>query len=67
MVRAMIQLAEGLGMTPIAEGVETPGELAFLRDHGCRLAQGFHLARPVPAEQILSLVTREGGLIPSHV
>jgi diguanylate cyclase (GGDEF)-like protein/PAS domain S-box-containing protein len=67
MVRAMIQLAEGLGMTPIAEGVETPGELAFLRDHGCRLAQGFHFARPVPAEEILALVTREGGLIPSHV
>ena len=36
MVEAMIQLAEGLGMTPLAEGIETEGELAFLRGAGCR-------------------------------
>jgi len=64
MVRAMIQLAQGLNMTPLAEGVETPQEHEFLRANGCRLAQGFLYSRPVPAEEIPSLVKREAGLLP---
>jgi diguanylate cyclase (GGDEF)-like protein/PAS domain S-box-containing protein len=65
MVRAMIQLAQGLDMTPLAEGVETPQEYEFLRANGCRLAQGFLFSRPVPAEGIPELVAREGGLLPT--
>ena len=64
MVRAMIQLADGLGMTALAEGVETPAELAFLRENGCGLAQGYLFARPVPAAEIPALVAR-GSLLPS--
>jgi EAL domain-containing protein (putative c-di-GMP-specific phosphodiesterase class I) len=64
MVRAMIQLAQGLGMTPLAEGIETAGELEFLRANGCRLAQGFLFARPVPADKIPELAARVGGLLP---
>ena len=45
----MIQLAQSLGMVPLAEGIETYGEYEFLRANGCRLAQGFHFAYPVPA------------------
>ena len=52
MVRAMIDLAENLGMTALAEGIETEGELAFLIEHGCRLGQGFLLGRPLPASEI---------------
>ena len=55
MVRAMIQLAQSLGMTPLAEGIETRGEYEFLRANGCRLAQGFLFSRPVPAPQIPDL------------
>jgi EAL domain-containing protein (putative c-di-GMP-specific phosphodiesterase class I) len=55
MVRAMIQLAQSLGMTPLAEGIETRGEYEFLRANGCRLAQGFLFSRPVPAAQIPDL------------
>jgi len=62
MVKAMIQLAQGLGMTPLAEGIETQGELDFLIEHGCPIGQGFHFARPVPAGEIPALVTREHGL-----
>ena len=40
MVRAMIQLAQGLNMMPLAEGVETMQEYEFLRANGCRLARG---------------------------
>jgi EAL domain-containing protein (putative c-di-GMP-specific phosphodiesterase class I) len=64
MVRAMIQLAQGLGMTPLAEGIETVGELEFLRANGCRLAQGFLFSRPVPADEVPALSTRLGGLLP---
>jgi EAL domain-containing protein (putative c-di-GMP-specific phosphodiesterase class I) len=64
MVRAMIQLAQGLDMTPLAEGIETPGELEFLRANGCRLAQGFLFSRPVPAEEIPALAARRDGLLP---
>ena len=64
MVRAMIQVAQSLDMTPLAEGIETRAEWEFLRANGCRLAQGFWFARPVPAEDLPALVTRPGGLIP---
>jgi len=64
MVRAMIQLAQSLGMVPLAEGIETVGEYVFLRSNGCRLAQGFLFARPLPAAEIPALVTREEGLAP---
>ncbi len=47
---------ECLGMTPLAEGVETKGERDFLRANGCRLAQGFLFSRPVPPSEIAGLV-----------
>ncbi len=59
MVRAMIQLAQSLGMTPLAEGIETRGEYEFLRANGCRLAQGFLFSHPVPAAEIPALTQRK--------
>jgi diguanylate cyclase (GGDEF)-like protein/PAS domain S-box-containing protein len=64
MVRAMIQLAQSLGMVPLAEGIESYGEYEFLRANGCRLAQGFLFAYPVPAEEIPEVLSRPGGLLP---
>ncbi|HEU4526882.1 MAG TPA: EAL domain-containing protein [Actinomycetota bacterium] len=64
MVRAIIQLAQSLGMVPLAEGIETPSEYVFLRSNGCRLAQGYLFSRPVPATEIPELARREGGLAP---
>lgn len=58
MVRAMIQLADGLGMVPLAEGIETPEELAFLIEHGCSLGQGFWFSRPIPADEVADLARR---------
>jgi EAL domain-containing protein (putative c-di-GMP-specific phosphodiesterase class I) len=60
MVTAMIGLAENLGMTPLAEGIETEGEWRFLADHGCALGQGYHFSRPVPPDEILTLHRRAG-------
>jgi diguanylate cyclase (GGDEF)-like protein/PAS domain S-box-containing protein len=58
MVRAMIQVAQSLDMIPLAEGIETEGEYVFLRSNGCRLAQGFWFAHPMPADRLLELATR---------
>jgi EAL domain-containing protein (putative c-di-GMP-specific phosphodiesterase class I) len=44
-VSAIISLARSLGFLTIAEGVETPGQLAFLREHGCDEVQGYHFSR----------------------
>ena len=58
MVGAMIALASNLGMTPLAEGIETLGEWRFLADHGCTLGQGFYFSRPVPPADILAMHRR---------
>lgn len=60
MAQAVIQLAEGLGMTPLAEGIETEDEWRFLAERGCRLGQGFLFCRPVPAADILARHRRAG-------
>ena len=52
----MVQLAKNLGMTPLAEGVETTEELAFLRALDCTMGQGFLFSRPVPADEIPALL-----------
>lgn len=51
-VRAIHGLAHTLGLEVVAEGVEEPAQLAFLRSCGCRHAQGFLFGRPAPAEEL---------------
>ena len=43
-------------MTPVAEGVENERQRRFLIECGCTLAQGFHLARPVPPAEVTALL-----------
>jgi diguanylate cyclase (GGDEF)-like protein len=49
-VTAIISLANSLGMQTIAEGVETEGQLTFLRNQGCNEVQGYYYSKPLPAE-----------------
>jgi diguanylate cyclase (GGDEF)-like protein/PAS domain S-box-containing protein len=52
-VRAVIRLSAAIGMRAVAEGVETEGQLRALRELGCPLVQGYFLARPQPADQVV--------------
>jgi EAL domain-containing protein (putative c-di-GMP-specific phosphodiesterase class I) len=54
-VRAVTTLAQGLGMTVVAEGIETQEQLDLVTRLGSPLAQGFLFARPVPLEEACSL------------
>ena len=66
-VSSVIQLANGLGMRVVAEGVETSEQLEFLREAGCREVQGFYFSYPAVIEELLSLVAEPaaGSLRPS--
>ncbi len=55
-VRSAIELAHNLGMRVVAEGVENRATLRWLAAHGCEQAQGFLIAKPMPAEQISAWV-----------
>jgi diguanylate cyclase (GGDEF)-like protein/PAS domain S-box-containing protein len=55
-VDAVIRMAAALGLQTLAEGVETEGQLAFLRRHGCQAVQGYLFSRPLPAEAFAEFV-----------
>jgi diguanylate cyclase len=57
-VRAVIDLAHVLGVTTVAEGVESAETAAALRDYGCEMAQGFYYSPPMTAPAVLDLLTR---------
>jgi diguanylate cyclase (GGDEF)-like protein len=50
---AVVGLAQACGMRSLAEGVETAEQLATAVELGCSYAQGYHLARPMPAEDLI--------------
>jgi diguanylate cyclase (GGDEF)-like protein len=58
-VESVIKLSRNLGLTPLAEGVETEGQRRFLAAHGCVLGQGFLFSPAVPADEIELLVRRQ--------
>jgi EAL domain-containing protein (putative c-di-GMP-specific phosphodiesterase class I) len=62
---AFIQLGRGLGMTTLAEGIETEGEWRFLAEQGCELGQGFFFSRPVPAEELTERIRADGLIVAS--
>ena len=57
-ITAIIRLAEALGRQVVAEGVEREEQRQFLIEQGCPFAQGFHLSRPLPADQVTALLLR---------
>jgi diguanylate cyclase (GGDEF)-like protein len=59
-VRSTIDLAHNLGLTVVAEGVETAAILERLRALACDEAQGYHIARPLPVDDFLAWQARQG-------
>jgi diguanylate cyclase (GGDEF)-like protein/PAS domain S-box-containing protein len=53
---AIIAMAHRLRLTVIAEGVETEGQLALLRERGCDQVQGFFLCKPLPGEELTRML-----------
>jgi predicted signal transduction protein with EAL and GGDEF domain len=57
-VRSVIDLSRTLGLTTVAEGVETSATAAMLTGCGCDIAQGHHYCQPLTASQTLELLTQ---------
>jgi diguanylate cyclase len=55
-VQSVIELGHNLSMRVVAEGIEGADELSALRDLDCDLAQGFHIAKPMPIDALADLV-----------
>jgi diguanylate cyclase (GGDEF)-like protein/PAS domain S-box-containing protein len=52
-IKSIISLANNLGLSCIAEGVETESQLMYLQNLGCEAIQGFYFAKPMPAEEVI--------------
>jgi EAL domain-containing protein (putative c-di-GMP-specific phosphodiesterase class I) len=59
LVRSTVDLAHELGLKVVAEGVEEPECLAYLRSIGCDMAQGYLISHPLSASDLLELLGRE--------
>ncbi len=58
---AIVLMAKCLRLRVVGEGVETPGQLAFLRIMKCDEAQGYHFARPLPADEVTRFLETRAG------
>jgi len=59
-IRAIISLAHSLQISVVAEGVETEGQLEFLRQQHCDEIQGYYYARPMPWERLVEFLSNQG-------
>lgn len=66
-VKAIISLAKAMNLTVIAEGVETPEQLNFLRTHQCDEMQGYWYSKPLPAAEMAKLLSGDGRLLDRSV
>ncbi|MEG3165002.1 EAL domain-containing protein [Sphingomonas sp. PB2P19] len=57
-IRAVVALAESLGMATTAEGVETEAEHRMVQEFGCTKVQGYYFGRPLPVEEARELASR---------
>ena len=65
-VGALIRLAHSLGLSVVAEGVETRSQLQFLSDHACDLLQGYLFSPAVPPADIEALIDEPRILLPEQ-
>ncbi|MEM8605344.1 MAG: bifunctional diguanylate cyclase/phosphodiesterase, partial [Cyanobacteria bacterium P01_H01_bin.121] len=58
-VFAIVALGKSLGLSLVAEGVETPEQLKFLRDIKCEIAQGYYFHKPLPPDEVGKLLQQQ--------
>lgn len=58
LVRSTVDLAHNLGLKVTAEGVEDEASVDLLKRYGCDVIQGYHIARPMPADETLDFIMR---------
>jgi len=56
-VQAIVTMAHTLGMKTIAEGVKLEDQFIFLKEIGCEIAQGYLFSKPIPAKEMVKLLT----------
>jgi EAL domain-containing protein (putative c-di-GMP-specific phosphodiesterase class I) len=61
LTRAIIAMAQGLGLKVIGEGIETAEQLEFLRAEGCDMIQGYYIGRPMEADAFRSSLKKGYG------
>lgn len=59
LIRAIISIARDMSLLTIAEGIESAEQCAILNELGCRVGQGFHFSRPVPAAAMGELIAQD--------
>jgi EAL domain-containing protein (putative c-di-GMP-specific phosphodiesterase class I) len=66
-VAMVVALARALGLEVIAGGIETPGQLAALRQLGCEFGQGYYVTRPQPPAEIEQLLAPQEAMAPARM
>jgi EAL domain-containing protein (putative c-di-GMP-specific phosphodiesterase class I) len=59
LVRSIVRMSNSLKLETVAEGVERPGQVVQLRAMGAKMGQGYHFARPMPADAFVRHVRGE--------
>lgn len=57
-IENVIHMAKDLNLETVAEGIETPEQLLFLRNMGCEYGQGFYFSKPLPADEFLEILNK---------
>lgn len=62
-VRGILDMAQELRIKCTAEGIESSEQLALLKDNDCEYGQGFHISRPLTAQQMLDLIRKDHAVV----
>lgn len=62
-IKSIVNLAHGLNISTVCEGVETEEQATFLRDIGCDIAQGFLYAKPMPLDEFEAMMNAQYGSV----
>lgn len=61
-IKAIVDLAHGIGISIVCEGVETDEQVRFLRSVGCDVAQGYYYAKPMPMNEFEKMLDGRIGI-----